>query len=165
MTASDNIVELIGPDPEHAEDCRRDVASIIELIRNVPPYVPPAVVRRQLQDIAGKLQAARAAVDALPRAWRTALHADDDIDLAGARAAELASSITTSGRSGGDRDAAMVKRVAADRAHALLTHYGHCAPTTTPNGVYCRLATALVEAATGKQMHLARACAETIRSI
>jgi hypothetical protein len=159
------IIDLISPDSERAAACHSDVASAIELIRNVPPYVPPSVVRGQLRDISVKIKAARAAIDALPRAWRMALHAGGEIELVGARAAAMARQIRTPRRSGGDRNDAMVKRVAADRAHALLTSYGHCAPTSTPNGTYCRLTTALVEAATGREMHLARACAETIRNV
>jgi hypothetical protein len=167
----ERILQLIRPNPEHAEQCRFEVAVTIQMIADLPPYTPPNVVRRQLQDISAKLRVAQSAIDELaPGGWRMLLHAGslvDELERVGARAADLAKSITSAGHSGGGRDArtdAMRKHIAADRGFDLLTRYGHCTPTSTRGGDFCQLAALLVEAATGQEMDVERACAHVIKN-
>lgn len=167
----ERILQLIRANPEHAEQCRREVAATIRMIADLPPYTPPSVVRRQLQDISAKLRAAQSAIDELaPGGWRMLLRAGslvDELKRVGARATDLASSITAAKHSGGGRETrtdAMRKHVAADRGFDLLTRYGHCTPTSTRGGEFCQLAALLVEAATGQKMDLERACADVIKN-
>jgi hypothetical protein len=163
--------DLINPDPKHATQCRVDIATTISLLDCQPPFVPPNVVRRQLENIAAKLQAAQTAIGELtPSKWQAALlHSKDlvgEIERARVRASELAADITPAKRSGGGRnkrEEAMRKLLAADRAFDLLIFYGHSTPTATRKGKYVRLATLLCEGATLQKMNLERACADVIR--
>ena len=164
--------DLINPDPKHATQCRVDIATTVNLLDCQPPFVPPNVVKRQLQNVAAKLQAVQAAIGEMsPSKWQAALSYPEDlvgeIERARVRASELATGITPTMRSGGGRDKreeAMRKRIAADRAFDLLISYGHCTPTATRKGKYVRLATLLCEGATLQEMNLERACADVIRS-
>ena len=92
----------------------------------------------------------------------------DELKRVDARAADFAKSITSAGHSGGGRDArtdAIRKHIAADSAASIcLRVMRHCTPTSTRGGDFCQLAALLVEAATGQEMDVERACAHVIKN-
>ena len=161
----EHILQLVRPDAEHTDRCRRDVMDAIRMIANLPTYVPPGTVKKQLQDVAVKLKAAHVSINKLPSAWRNLLLANELMRLRG-KSEELAGVISTKGRSGGDpsrRTVAFQKQIAAEQAYDLLTDHGGRVATSTRGGEYCRIAALLMEIATGRKSDVERACAQVLR--
>ena len=93
----EHILQLVRPDAEHTDRCRRDVMDAIRMIANLPTYVPPGTVKKQLQDVAVKLKAAHVSINKLPSAWRNLLLANELMRIRG-KAEELAGVVSTKGR-------------------------------------------------------------------
>ena len=74
----ERVVQLVRPDTEQIEQCRRDVMDAIRMIASLPAYVPPRVVKKRLNDITANLRAARTAINEVPLAWRNLLHVEDN---------------------------------------------------------------------------------------
>jgi hypothetical protein len=189
----ERIMQLLRPDNQHHDQCRRDVMDAIRMIADLPAYLPPSIVKKRLNDITANLRAARTAINELPftllhrrlsrlrrirtlrPAGRTGGRQDRflnelvRVSEASEEFARSAFSTTKRGSGGGrsERKAAMQKQVAAEQAFDLLTDWGHRKPSLTKDGEYLELAGMLFNIATGRKSagEMGRACAQVIRNL
>jgi hypothetical protein len=166
----EQIMKLVG---DQTMQCQLDIVSAAHEIAEMPDYVSPTVERRQLLNVVAKLQAAQAAIDALPK--YTGLIAIDALppsyglradalpiitDIA-KRVAKMADRITVkriNGSSPKRYTVAQQKKVAAEHAVYLLK--GHRL-TKTVN----KLAALLFEMGTGRVLTgrvFEKACARAL---
>jgi hypothetical protein len=162
----DHIVKLVKPKPDRVTQCQYDIVTAAYMIEILPDYVPPSVERRLLQDAVAKLEAARAALDALP--WQSGgplqRLAGPVIRETAERAAELAARITTRRGTGSPKKhtVALRKQIAAEKAIDLLRGRKL---TRASDGVLNRTAIALFELGTGQasaERALEKACAKAL---
>ena len=162
----DHILKLVRPQPEEAMRCQRNIMFTAQLIAWLPDYVSPTVERRLLQDAVAKLEAAQAAIDALP--WQsggqlqrlTGTVITETIN----RAAKLADRITARSGKGSPKKhtLALQKQIAAEKAIDILRGRKL---TTMSDGIYCRVASSLFELGTGRALterSLEKACAKAL---
>ena len=165
------ILQLVRPEKENIERCRRDVMDGIRMIASMPPYVPPSVLKRQLSKVTAEMKAARKAINELPSGWRGLLDADiflNELARVIQKSEELASCIRVKKRGGGDprkRTAAFQKNFAAGQAFDLLNDWGGRTPTLTKDGEYYRLTEMLMKIATERKSagDVERACARVLK--
>lgn len=161
-----HIVKLVWPHSEQTVQHQFDIVTAAHLIQCVPDYVSPTVERRQLRDVAAKLKAAQAAIDALPAITHWRLSPDASIIETAKRAAKLADGITAKRGKGSPKKhtVAIQKQIAAEHAFGLLKGRKL---TTMPHGVYYRVAASLYELATGHapaERALEKPCARVLAS-
>jgi hypothetical protein len=154
----ENILKLVKPKPDQVTQCQYDIVTIAYMIETLPDYVPPSAERRLLQDAVAKLQAAQAAIEAVP--WQSGGQlqrlAGPVITETADRAAKLAARITVKHGNGSPRKhtIALQKQIAAEKAVDLLRGRKL---TTASDGVLNRTAVALFELGTGQAL-TERAC-------
>jgi hypothetical protein len=154
----DHILKLVRPKPDQVTQCQYDAVTVAYMIETLPEYVPPSAERRLLQDAVAKLQAAQAAIDAVP--WQSGGQlqrlAGSVITETADRAAKLAARITTKRGNGSPKKhtVALQKQIAAEKAIDLLQGRKL---TTASDGVLNRTAVALFELGTGQPL-AERAC-------
>lgn len=163
----EHIVKLVWPHSEQTAQRQFDIVTAAHLIACVPDYVSQTVERRQLQDVAAKLEAAQAAIDALPVITHWRLRPDASIIETAKRAAKLAGGITVKRGKGSPKKhtVALQKRIAAEQAFDLLR--GRNKLTTMPHGIYYRVAASLFELGTGHapaERALEKPCARVLAS-
>jgi hypothetical protein len=159
----ERIVQLLRPDDEHIEQCRRDAAEAIGLVAVLPPCAPPVTTKKKLAVVTARLKAVQEAIDKLPYGERMVMrvHALRKLkDIAG-QAEELSARITAK-RSGGSpklQRIAAQKQYAAERALKLLVVYdGKERPTSMRGGKLYRIAALL----SGQKSGMERACARAL---
>lgn len=173
----ERILKLVKPEPDQAGQCKLDVVTAAHMIMHMHDYVSPTVERRQLLNVVAKLQAAEAAINALPQyTGLIAINAlppsyglrDDAAVIAdiAKRAARMAAEITKRRSTGSPKKhfVARQKQIAAEQAYALLKGRKL---TQASDGVLNRVAGLLLELGTGKpsaERAVEKACARVLRA-
>ena len=156
-------LKILGPSPADAEDCRKDVAAWIEIIREVGDEPMPGHAKRVLENAIKKLRTAQNALRQLRPKYRVD-DKDRMFDHMLARFAAAASELKVK-RSGGARTAGLQMVNAAFVAYELLKSAGR-APTLTRGGDYYELTGILYELAGGRPARDAeRACRAFIKQV
>jgi hypothetical protein len=154
----DHILKLVRPKPDQVTQCEYNIVTAAYLIESLPDYVPPSAERRLLQDAVAKLEAARAAIEAVPwqSGWQLQRLAGPAITETADRSAKLAARITARRGNGSPRKhtIALQKQIAAEKAIDLLRGRKL---TRASDGVLNRTAVALFELGTGQAL-AERAC-------
>jgi hypothetical protein len=162
----DHILKLVRPQTEEAQRCKQKIIFAATLIAELPDYVSPTVERRLLQEIVAKLEAAQAAIVALP--WWSGGQLQrltgPVITETTNRAAKLADRITARSGKGSPKKhtLAQQKQIAAEKAIDILRGRKL---TTMSDGIYCRVASSLFELGTGRALSeraLEKACAKAL---
>jgi hypothetical protein len=167
------VLELVRPKKDATDQCQRDVIDAIRMIENLPPFLSPGVVKKQLSKVVTELKAARTAISKLPLGWRRPLLVDDFLSKLAhviQKSDDMANYISVTKRSGGSqrtRTVAFKKQIAAEQAFDLLNDWGRRRPTLTKGGDYHQLTGMLIEVAIGRNFvgDVERACARVIHNL